>query len=106
MKFAKLDDMTRGWFVGDFTPTALPTQGCEVAYRHYKAGDKEAAHFHRVATEVTLVVAGTVRMAGRELGPGDIIALEPGEATDFVAITDATNVVVKVPGALNDKYLV
>ena len=37
---------------------------------------------------------------------GDIIVLEPGEATDFEAITDAINVVVKVPGALGDKYLV
>ena len=106
MKLARLDDMTRGWFVGAFAPTALSTNACEVSYRHYKAGDKEAVHVHRIATEVTLVVAGTVRMCGRELGPGDIIVLEPGEQTDFEALTDATNVVVKVPGALNDKYLV
>jgi len=104
MKLAKLDDMTRGWFVGAFAPTALWTEACEVSYRHYKAGDKEASHVHRVATEVTLVVVGVVRMVGRELGPGDIIVLEPGESTDFEAVTDATNVVVKVPGALNDKY--
>ena len=37
---------------------------------------------------------------------GDIIVLEPGEVTSFEAMTDATTVVVKVPGALNDKYVV
>jgi hypothetical protein len=44
-------------------------------------------------------------MLGRELGPGDIVVVEPGEVVDFVAITDAVNVVVKVPGALGDKYI-
>ena len=40
------------------------------------------------------------------MGAGrDIVVLEPGEATDFVALTDASNVVVKVPGAANDKFL-
>jgi len=38
-------------------------------------------------------------MMGRTWEAGDIIVIEPGEATDFTAITDATNVVVKVPGS-------
>ena len=105
MKLARLDDMVRGWFVGAFSPTALSTPDCEVAVRKYKAGDREDEHFHKIATEVTLVLSGRVRMFGRELGEGDIIVIEPGEATDFEAVTDAVNVVVKLPGALNDKYL-
>lgn len=106
MRSAKLNDMVRGWFVGAFTPTALATEACEVAVRAYRAGDREAAHYHRVAVEVTLVISGRVRMAGRDWGEGDIVVLEPGEATDFEALTDAVNVVVKVPGARDDKYLV
>uniref|UniRef100_UPI001359AD96 cupin domain-containing protein n=1 Tax=Rhodovarius lipocyclicus TaxID=268410 RepID=UPI001359AD96 len=83
----------------------MHSDACEVAVRTYKAGESEALHMHKVATEVTMVLSGTVRMAGREWNAGDIIVLEPGEATDFEAVTDAVNVVVKVPGALNDKYL-
>ena len=44
-------------------------------------------------------------MNGIEYNAGDIIVMEPGEATDFEAVTDAVNVVVKVPGANNDKYV-
>ncbi|GAA4680013.1 hypothetical protein [Frondihabitans cladoniiphilus] len=106
MKHSRLEDMTGGWFVGGFTPTALSTESAEVAVKSYKAGDYEAKHLHKVATEVTLILSGRVRMAGGEFGAGDIIVLEPGEATDFEALTDATNVVVKTPGALGDKYLV
>jgi len=45
-------------------------------------------------------------MLGKEWGSGDIIVLSPGDVTDFEALTDAVNVVVKTPGATNDKYLV
>lgn len=106
MKHFRLDDMTRGWFVGAFAPTALSSNACEVAVRSYVAGDREGRHMHKVATEVTLVLSGRVMMAGREWSAGDIVVLEPGEPTSFEALTDAVNVVVKVPGALGDKYLV
>lgn len=106
MKHARLEEMVKGWFVGDFSPTAHQTQACEVAVKHYSAGDHESAHYHKVATEITLVISGHVRMAGREWGPGDIVVLSPGEVTDFEALTDTINVVVKTPGALDDKFLV
>ena len=104
MKFARLDDMVRGWFVGAFEPTAFRSESCEVAVRAYRAGDREAAHYHRVATEVTLVLSGTVRMAGKVLSAGEIVVLDPGEVTDFEALTDSLNVIVKMPSATNDKY--
>lgn len=104
MKHYQLDDMTKGWFVGAFAPTAHSTPDCEVAVKRYKLGDCEAAHYHKIAAEITLVLAGRIRMAGREWNEGDIIVLDPGEATDFYALTDATTVVVKVPGCTNDKY--
>jgi quercetin dioxygenase-like cupin family protein len=106
VKVSSLEAMTRGWFVGDFEPTLYRTAGVEVAVKHYAAGDREARHLHRVATELTAVVSGRVRMDGRELGPDDIVVLEPGEASDFLALTDATVVAVKVPGAPDDKFLV
>jgi quercetin dioxygenase-like cupin family protein len=106
VKNFKLDQMVNGWFVGGFNPTALSTKDCEVAVKEYKEGTREAAHYHKIATEVTLILSGRVRMLGKEWGAGDIIVLAPGDVTDFEALTDAVNVVVKTPGALNDKYLV
>jgi len=106
MNHANLNEMVKGWFVGEFSPTAFKTNACEVAVKSYKAGEKEDAHFHKIATEITLILSGRVRMAGKEWGAGDIIVLEPGDCTDFEALTDAVNVVVKTPGALNDKFLV
>jgi hypothetical protein len=104
MKVSKLDDMKQGWFVGDFLPTTFATRAAEVAVKRYVAGASEERHYHKVATEITVVLSGHVRMNGVELKSGDIITLEPNESSDFHVISDTVTVVVKVPGALNDKY--
>ena len=106
MNAVKLEDMVGGWFVGAFTPHALATEACEVAVKKYQAGAREAAHYHAIATETTLILSGQVRMCGQVWGDGDIVVLAPGDETDFEALTDVVSVVVKVPGVLNDKYLV
>ena len=107
MKTAKLEDMIKGWFVGNFEPTLLRTNDCEVAVKTYKKGDYEAKHYHKIATEFTVITRGRVKMNGIEYKEGDIIVMEPGEPTDFECLEDDTqNVVVKIPGANNDKYIV
>jgi len=106
MTLHTLDGMVRGWFVGDFEPTAFRSSEVEVAIKHYAAGDAEARHVHKVATELTAVVSGSVRMDGRDLHAGDILKLDPGEPCDFLALTDATVVAVKLPAVAGDKYLV
>ena len=105
MRTAKLSDMKRGWFIGNFEPSLLKTNDCEVAVQRYVKGDREARHFHCIATEYTCIISGRVRMKGREYDAGDIIVMEPGEPTDFECLEDAVNVVVKIPGANNDKFL-
>ena len=104
MQVLRLSTMTKGWFIGDFVPTAHRTQDVEVAVKSYRAGDAEASHLHKISREFTVVVSGTVRMNGQVFGPGDIVVIEPGEAADFQVLTDAVTTVVKVPGAPNDKY--
>lgn len=106
MKIHHLDDMTRGWFVGDFSPTVLRTDAFEVAIQRYRAGDHEAAHTHLLAEEITVVVSGTVEMCGGTWHAGDILTIERGEVTGFHAVTDAVTAVVKVPSVPGDKHVV
>jgi hypothetical protein len=105
MERYRLDDMTRGWFVGDFTPTALATRAAEVGIKHYRAGDREARHYHKIAQEITVIQSGRVQMNGVEYATGDIVVINPMESTDFVVLEDTVTLVVKVPGAVDDKYL-
>lgn len=105
MKIHKLTDMVRGWIVGKFEPAVYSTTVCEVAIKNYKQNDFESKHHHKIATEITVIISGKVKMNGVEYGQGDIITVEPNESTDFLVLEDAITCCVKIPGAINDKYL-
>jgi len=105
LRVEDLNGMVGGWFVGNFSPSVLQSKNFEVAVKRYRAGDSEQMHCHRLATEITLIVSGEVRMNGGIYRADDIIVLDPGEWTDFTALTDVVNVVVKTPSLCGDKYL-
>jgi quercetin dioxygenase-like cupin family protein len=106
MKLNKLSDMVKGWFVGNFEPTLYKTTDVEVAVKRYKAGERDTKHYHKIATEISVILDGRAIMNGVEYSDGDIIMVEPNDVTEFEAIDDITIIVVKIPGAENDKYLV
>ena len=55
MRTFSLDDMVKGWFVGTFTPVAMPADAVEVAMKYYAKGDAETLHHHKLASECSVV---------------------------------------------------
>lgn len=100
-----INDFVRGWIVGGFEPTLFNTTDVEFAIQEFVKGDKEASHCHKIATEITVIVQGKAKMKGEILSKGDILKILPGEYTDFEALEDTITAVIKLPGALNDKYI-
>lgn len=96
--------MIKGWFIGNFEPSLYKTNDVEVGIKKYNAGDCENYHYHKIATEFTVIVSGTVEMNGIQYCENDIIKIVPEVSTNFKALTDVITVVVKLPGANNDKY--
>lgn len=105
MKHDRLDGMINGWFVGDFAESACRTKDFEVAVKKYTAGQVEPKHHHKLATEITVIVSGRVRMMGQEFGADDIVTISPNEVASFEAISDSVTVVVKFPSIPGDKYI-
>jgi quercetin dioxygenase-like cupin family protein len=97
--------MINGWFVGNFFPSAFNTDLCEVAVKKYKKDELNLSHYHKISTEITLVLTGIIQMNDQIFNTGDIIVVSPGEKTTFRSITDSVLVVVKTPGAINDKFI-
>ena len=104
MKRAKMEDMQRGWFVGDFDPAIYRTGVAEVCYLIHRAGERPRPHHHRIATEITAVVRGRVEINGEIFQTGDIFLVEPGESVSPVILEDTEVIVVKVPSVPGDKY--
>lgn len=104
MEKTQLSKFIRGWVVGGFEPSLYKTLDVEFAVQKFSKGDFESSHYHKIATEITVIVSGKARMNGTVVVSDDVVVIRPGESTDFEAIEDTVTAVVKVPGALNDKY--
>ena len=104
MRRFQLNEMTGGWFIGDFSPSAFRTAQFEVSLKVHPKGEVWPAHFHKIATEINLVVSGRMTLQGELLSAGDIFILDPHEVADPLFHEDCSIVCVKVPSVIGDKF--
>lgn len=100
-----IENFIKGWIVGNFEPSIIKTDDIEVAIKKYKKGDFEKSHYHKLATEYTIIVDGHVKMNNKSYITNEIIEIKPYEQTNFEAISDTITVVIKTKSVTNDKYI-
>ena len=105
MNIYKLVDFTKGWIVGDFSPSLHRNSDFELGVKFFKAGDLEESHKQLVATEISVIVEGSVRLGSTVFHRGDVIVIPPNEFADFESLTDASLVCIKFPSIPNDKVI-
>lgn len=103
-----IDNMVKGWFIGNFEPSLFKTNDVEVAVKYYSKDTDELhedMHYHKEATEFTVIVYGCLKINGVEYRKGDIIVQHPYTSCQAEVIEDTATTVVKLPGANDDKYM-
>jgi hypothetical protein len=100
-----LSEYTNGWLLGDFSPAVIQTKDFEVCVKTFKLGEREASHFQLIATEITVVLSGKVRMGEIFLDENEILVVNPGEIGDFEALTECKVLGIKFPSLPGDKIL-
>lgn len=106
MKSYKLEEFFKGWVVGDFNPSLFKTSDFEVAVKFFEKGEIEPAHKQLVATEITIVIDGSIRLGEGTYSRGDVIEIQPNEVAAFESLTHASLVCIKFPSIPNDKVVV
>ncbi len=102
---SSLNEYKNGWLLGNFSPAVVHTKDFEICIKTFKIGEGEASHFQLVATEVTVVLTGQVRMGEIVLAEDEILVVEPGEVVDLEALTDCKVLGIKFPSLPEDKVL-
>jgi len=106
MQVYSTEDLVGGWFIGQFEGAVFKTPDCEVSYKKHYAGEAWPAHYHKKADEINYLIEGSMTV-GDQLLTGPVIFVIPkGEVSAPVFHTDVSIIVVKVPGALDDKYCI
>ena len=106
MEKHQIEDFFKGWIVGDFSPSLHRNSDFELAVKFFKKGQVEAAHKQLIATEITVVIEGEIRLGSSYFTRGDIISIPPNEVADFESLTDSSLVCIKFPSIPNDKVVV
>ena len=104
MKTFKIDDMFRGWFIGNFEPCVLRTKEFEVGVLTHKKGEYWAEHYHKISTEINILLCGRMTINGLDIHVGDIFVIEPNESSAPVFLEDCKVLCVKTPSVIGDKY--
>ena len=106
MKILKIKDMTGGWFVGNFEPSAFKTDDFEVSYKIHPKGESWPKHYHKKATEINYLIRGKMENDGVELNAGDVFIINPNEIVVPNFLEDCEVICVKTCSDKNDKYIV
>ena len=104
MLIDKLSKMKGGWFIGDFHPSVINSKEFEVGYKLHKKGEAWPRHIHKIATEVTVLIRGKMKIMGQILESGDIFVIYPNEVADPIFLEDCEVIIVKMPSVIGDKY--
>jgi quercetin dioxygenase-like cupin family protein len=104
MKIFKLGDMHRGWFIGDFQPSVFRTKDFEVGVLTHKKGEYWAEHYHKIATEINVLLEGSMSVNGIHISVGDVFVFEPNESSAPMFHEDCKVLCVKTPSVIGDKY--
>jgi len=102
----KLNDMWRGWLIGDFDPSILKTSDFEVGVLTHLKDEKWDAHYHVKGTEYNVLLSGRMNVCDTDLNEGDIFIIEPYEVADPTFYEDCKILCIKVPSDTKDKYKV
>ena len=106
MRIDKLENFTKGWFIGNFDPAILKTDQFEVGIQYHTVTDVVEPHYQRIATEYNLVIEGTLSVNGWIASAGDIFVYEPEVVCNVKFLSDCVIVVVKTPSIPDDKVVV
>jgi hypothetical protein len=106
MDVFRYENFKDGWFVGDFEPTAYKTKNFEVCYKKHFKDEKWETHYHKVGTEINLLLSGSMLIQGKKLVSGDVFVLHPYEIADPIFLEDCFLVIIKNVSGVKDKFVV
>ena len=101
-----LEDMYKGWFIGDFEPSTFKTNLFEVGTTIHPKGSKWDIHYHKKSIEITWLIKGKIKIQDRILKTGDIFVMYPWEIANPEFLEDSQVLVIKTPSDTTDKFII
>ena len=106
IQICKIEDMFRGWFVGNFEPSAFKHTGIEIGYLLHKKGEKWQTHYHNNLIEVNLLTEGKMILNDIEINKNEIFVINKKVIACPIFLEDCYIICIKMPSILGDKIVI
>lgn len=102
----KLSEFTRGWFIGNFTPSILKTCDFEIAKLHHIKNEKWPFHYHVEADEYNILLKGKMILNGQPINEGTLFIIHKNEIACPFFLEDCQVLCIKAPSSPKDKFII
>ena len=102
----KIEDMFRGWFVGNFEPSVMKNTGFEIGYLFHKKGEKWLTHYHNNLIEVNLLIDGKMILNDLEINKNEIFVIDKKVLACPIFLEDCYIICIKIPQMVGDKVII
>jgi len=99
-----LDNMVRGWCIGNFTPSIFKTDLFEVGYLKHPKDQIWPAHVHKISDEYNILIKGKMTINNETINQGEIFIIPKNMLTTAKFLEDCEVLCIKVPSLPKDKY--
>jgi hypothetical protein len=104
--FDHLENYTRGWVVGNFSPSIFNLKECEIGISSHRKNESTIPHRHNHSTEINIVLSGAILVNGQKLKSGDIFIYHKLEVSNVKFLKNSTICIIRVPSSPNDKEII
>ena len=102
----KLEDMFRGWFIGNFEPSVSKQETFEVGYLLHKKGEIWDTHYHNNIKEINLLVSGKMIVNDITINKNEIFIIDSKTIASPIFLEDCYIICIKIPSFKGDKIII
>lgn len=102
MEKINMKKMKRGYFIGDFEPSAFRTNQVEICYKGASKYTLDAGYYRKIDVQFIFLNRGTAEINGKKFKKFDLIKFEPGEVINIFALTNIEMTIIRFPGTKGD----
>ena len=103
-KIINRNDYTRGWLIGNFTPSIENNKNVELGYLFHEKKSKWDYHYHKESIEINILINGRIVINNNEYNENDLFIINKNIISCPIFQTDCELICIKIPSVPHDKY--
>lgn len=104
-KVVDIEQFTRGWLIGNFTPSIEKNVNAEIGYLKHEKESQWDYHYHKESIEINIIIKGEELINNVLYKENDLFIIDKNNIACPIFLNDCELICIKLPSVLKDKYI-